>query len=196
MPPLGLLSIGSLVSVAGEAETRGLPIRSLADGSAIVAKTPGSGLGHTSRLGEVAEAFVGTPYLWGGRSSLGLDCSALVQLAAQTGGIRSAADSDMQEAEAGTEIPHDDLSSLRRGDLLFWKGPRRDHHRPEPAASRQRPHHDGGLSRISTRRSPAHSRDRMGRDHQGAAAGVRPGPEQWPILRDSAKCALPQELRR
>jgi cell wall-associated NlpC family hydrolase len=122
MPPLGLLSIGSLVSVVSEAETRGLQYAILADGSAIVAK-------HLVPLDHIeadwvdaAEAFLGTPYLWGGRSSLGLDCSALVQLAAQTGGILLPRDSDMQETEAGTEIPFNDLSSLVRGDLLFWKG--------------------------------------------------------------------------
>ncbi|EEE46313.2 C40 family peptidase [Roseibium alexandrii] len=122
MPPLSLLSIGSLVSVAGEAETRGLQYAVLADGSAIVAKhlVP---LGHTDADWVAsAEALLGTPYLWGGRSSLGLDCSALVQLAAQTGGILLPRDSDMQEAEAGTEIPFDNVSSLIRGDLLFWKG--------------------------------------------------------------------------
>jgi cell wall-associated NlpC family hydrolase len=122
MPPLSLLSIGSLVSVAGEAETRGLRYAVLADGSAIVAKhlVP---LGHTDADWVAsAEALLGTPYLWGGRSSLGLDCSALVQLAAQTGGILLPRDSDMQEAEAGTEIPFDNVSSLIRGDLLFWKG--------------------------------------------------------------------------
>ncbi|CTQ65164.1 C40 family peptidase [Roseibium alexandrii] len=122
MPPLGLLSIGSLVSVASEAETRGLQYAVLADGSAIVAKhlVP---LDHTETDWVAsAEALLGTPYLWGGRSSLGLDCSALVQLAAQTGGIHLPRDSDMQEAEAGTEIPFDNVSSLIRGDLLFWKG--------------------------------------------------------------------------
>jgi len=122
MPPLGLLSIGSLVSVVSEAETRGLQYAVLADGSAIVAKhlVP---LDHTEAdWVDAAEAFLGTPYLWGGRSSLGLDCSALVQLAAQTGGIMLPRDSDMQEAEGGTEIPFNDLASLLRGDLLFWKG--------------------------------------------------------------------------
>jgi cell wall-associated NlpC family hydrolase len=122
MPPLGLLSVGSLVSVVSEAETRGLQYALLADGSAIVAKhlVP---LDHTEGDWVTsAEALLGTPYLWGGRSSLGLDCSALVQLAAQTGGMLLPRDSDMQETEAGTEIPFDDLSSLVRGDLLFWKG--------------------------------------------------------------------------
>ncbi|MEM5581204.1 NlpC/P60 family protein [Roseibium sp. AS2] len=122
LPPLGLLSIGSKVTVTGETETRGLGYALLGDGSAVVAKH----LVPVDAVEEdwvtVAEEFVGTPYLWGGRSSLGLDCSALVQLAAQAGGIDLPRDSDMQEAEAGDEIPHDDPSALQRGDLLFWKG--------------------------------------------------------------------------
>lgn len=121
-PPLGVLSIGSKVTVVGEAETRGLTYALLSDGSAVVAK-------HVIGLDDVekdwvgvAEEMLGTPYLWGGRTSVGLDCSALVQLAAQAGGIDIPRDSDMQEHNAGHEIPHDDPSAFRRGDLVFWKG--------------------------------------------------------------------------
>jgi len=121
-PPLGLMSIGSQVSVVAETQTRGLSYAQLQDGSFVVTK-------HLVSLDDVeadwvrtAEAFLGTPYLWGGRTSLGLDCSALVQLAAQTGGHVLPRDSDMQEAEAGVEIPADDVGAFRRGDLLFWKG--------------------------------------------------------------------------
>ncbi|MBV6659095.1 MAG: C40 family peptidase [Devosiaceae bacterium] len=67
-----------------------------------------------------AEAFVGVPYVWGGRSALGLDCSALVQLALQAGGIWWPRDSDMQEAELGEPVPVG--APLARGDLLFWPG--------------------------------------------------------------------------
>jgi hypothetical protein len=71
----------------------------------------------------VAERFVGTPYLWGGKSSLGLDCSALVQLALTAAGVACLRDSDMQEQTLGAPIDiAGDLSKLRRGDLLFWKG--------------------------------------------------------------------------
>lgn len=121
-PPLGLLSIGSLVTVVDEVQVRGLGYTLLADGSAVVSR-------HLAALEEtvpdwvaVAEAFVGTPYLWGGRSSLGLDCSALVQLSAQAGGLALPRDSDMQEAEAGVEIDRGSPSSWQRGDLVFWKG--------------------------------------------------------------------------
>ncbi|MEM9633507.1 MAG: NlpC/P60 family protein [Pseudomonadota bacterium] len=121
-PPLGMLSLGSKVTVTGETETRGLNYALLSDGSAIVAKHLVSVDAKEMDWVAVAEELLGTPYLWGGRTSLGLDCSALVQLAAQTAGIDLPRDSDMQEAEAGDEIPHDDPAHLRRGDLLFWKG--------------------------------------------------------------------------
>lgn len=67
---------------------------------------------------EEATRFVGIPYLWGGRSMLGLDCSALVQLALMAVGVSCPRDSDMQLAELGAEV--DD--SYQSGDLLFWKG--------------------------------------------------------------------------
>jgi cell wall-associated NlpC family hydrolase len=71
----------------------------------------------------VAERFIGVPYLWGGRESLGLDCSALVQTALERAGFHALRDSDMQEATLGEALPTPfDLTSLQRGDLIFWKG--------------------------------------------------------------------------
>jgi len=75
---------------------------------------------HASDWVAVAEQFVGIPYVWGGKSSAGIDCSGLVQTALEAGGKTSPRDTDMMEAQLGTSIPLD--AELRRGDLIFWKG--------------------------------------------------------------------------
>ncbi|MFC5067513.1 NlpC/P60 family protein [Flaviflagellibacter deserti] len=70
----------------------------------------------------VAERFVGAPYLWGGKTSLGLDCSGLVQVAFDAAGLDAPRDSDMQEAGIGNPVAFDGAGDLQRGDLIFWKG--------------------------------------------------------------------------
>jgi cell wall-associated NlpC family hydrolase len=71
----------------------------------------------------VAERFLEVPYLWGGRSSQGIDCSALVQNALAAAGRAAPRDTDMQEAALGAPVGFDAaLAGLQRGDLVFWKG--------------------------------------------------------------------------
>jgi cell wall-associated NlpC family hydrolase len=71
---------------------------------------------------EVAERFAGTPYLWGGKSSLGIDCSGLVQVSLNAAGTGCPRDSDMQQGGLGRELSASEMKHLKRGDLIFWKG--------------------------------------------------------------------------
>lgn len=115
-----VLSMGSRVHISGEAEARGNHYLLLGDGTAIFAK-------HLQLLGaldgqdyvDIVARFLDVPYLWGGRSGLGIDCSGLIQLALQMTGRSAPRDTDMQAAGLGEPI---DRSDVRRGDLVFWKG--------------------------------------------------------------------------
>ena len=86
--------------------------------------------GHLAPVGEfardpvcVALRFLGTPYLWGGRTSIGLDCSALIQLALASCGRAAPRDSDLQAESIGAAIAFNgDEATLRRGDLVYWPG--------------------------------------------------------------------------
>jgi cell wall-associated NlpC family hydrolase len=67
----------------------------------------------------VAERFLGAPYVWGGKTAAGLDCSGLIQTALQGIGKAAPRDTDMMEKALGDTVP---VSDVRRGDLIFWKG--------------------------------------------------------------------------
>ena len=67
----------------------------------------------------VAERFLGVPYVWGGKTVAGLDCSGLIQTALQAVGKAAPRDTDMMEKALGNAV---NWTDLRRGDLVFWKG--------------------------------------------------------------------------
>jgi cell wall-associated NlpC family hydrolase len=119
LPFSGFLSLNTRVAVVG---AEGDYAR-LASGGFVFARHLSAADEMESDYVAVAERLLGVPYLWGGRTSLGLDCSALVQTALAAAGIQAPRDSDMQERELGTPVETDAaLSGLRRGDLVFWKG--------------------------------------------------------------------------
>ncbi len=118
VPPLAMLSMNACVTVADDSA----PFVRLATGG-FVYNAHVAPLGtHAEDFVAVAETFLGAPYLWGGRTSVGLDCSGLVQLAAGAAGYAVPRDADMQEAEAGVSVAWRDGVELQRGDLVFWEG--------------------------------------------------------------------------
>ncbi|KAF0176287.1 MAG: C40 family peptidase [Hyphomonadaceae bacterium] len=114
-----LLSL-SLTSQVGVIETDGKWSKIAHGGWIYTAHLRPLPLYATDWVGE-AERFLGAPYLWGGKDSLGLDCSGLIQTAMASAGISAPRDTDMQEAFVGKPVTID-LGALKRGDLVFWKG--------------------------------------------------------------------------
>ncbi len=118
-PPCLPLSMNAEVAVAevGSAFAR------LDDGSFLPARHIAELDRHAGDFVTVAEAFIGVPYLWGGKTRLGVDCSGLLQLALHAAGIPCPRDSDMQLASVGHALAVSaDLQGLARGDMVFWPG--------------------------------------------------------------------------
>lgn len=123
LPRAGCLSMGCGLTVVATAETRGTTYAVLASGEAVAAQHLVAAGDRAADYVSVAEALVGTPYLWGGTSGFGIDCSGLVQLSMRMAGRDVLRDTDMQAGSVGAALDiGPDLSGLRRGDLVFWKG--------------------------------------------------------------------------
>ncbi len=117
LPPLAALSLGCRLAVARVAREFAV----LAAGGFVPAVHLTAIETHEPDFVAVAERFVGVPYLWGGKTSLGLDCSGLVQVSLAAAGIAAPRDSDLQERALGEEVAPEP-AAWRRGDLVFWKG--------------------------------------------------------------------------
>jgi cell wall-associated NlpC family hydrolase len=118
-PPLMHISMNAGLAVA----EMGSAFAKLEDGTFVPARHLAEFDRFAPDFVAVGEAFLGVPYLWGGRTRLGVDCSGLLQLALHAGGIACPRDSDMQLAELGSAVDvRADLEGLMRGDLVFWQG--------------------------------------------------------------------------
>jgi cell wall-associated NlpC family hydrolase len=119
LPPVEALPLGAALAIAR-----------IADRLAVTQSGTYVPAAHLAPIGDnesdfvaVAQRFLGVPYLWGGKTALGLDCSGLVQVALAACGLSCPRDSDMQEQALGMPVGNvADRADLKRGDLVFWKG--------------------------------------------------------------------------
>ncbi|MDO8877918.1 MAG: NlpC/P60 family protein [Pseudolabrys sp.] len=115
LPPMIALPMGATIDIVRETERFALDAFSwhypLTHVAALAKRQPD--------FVAVAEMLLNAPYLWGGKTSLGIDCSGLVQVSLHAAGRACPRDTYMQERALGQPKT---LNELRRGDLVFWKG--------------------------------------------------------------------------
>ena len=122
-PIVDCLSMGSVVAIVGETETRGTKYAALQDGKFLISRHLSPIDCHVDDYVSIAESLLHAPYLWGGASAFGMDCSGLVQLSMLMAGNKVMRDTDMQETSIGEELGFSAMDGgLKRGDLIFWKG--------------------------------------------------------------------------
>lgn len=118
--PSATLLLGTAFAAIGES-----------DDFLVLAEDGFVGKRHTASLGATEPDYIVTalsmlnaPYLWGGKSVHGLDCSGLVQLSLQRAGIKCPRDTDMQKRQllGDLELGDDILDKLQRGDIVYWPG--------------------------------------------------------------------------
>jgi cell wall-associated NlpC family hydrolase len=117
LPPAATLPMGARLAVIREAH----PFALTREGWYLPLQHIGLVDYNAGDFVAVAERFVGTPYLWGGKTSLGIDCSGLVQVSLNAAGIPCPRDSDMQKDDLGKALDIGESKDLPRGDLIFWE---------------------------------------------------------------------------
>jgi len=124
LPAMGALSLGSRVAFGAEVTTRGTVYRLIegGEGALVASQVVPLAAPPENDFVAVAERFLNVAYLWGGRTSLGLDCSSLVQLSLMAAGTPAPRDTDLQEMMLGAPVEGGTAAPLHRGDLVFWKG--------------------------------------------------------------------------
>jgi cell wall-associated NlpC family hydrolase len=118
LPPASSLPMGAVLAIVRQQDAFAVT----ADGQYVPRQHLGPLDSRAPDFVAVAERFVGVPYLWGGKSAFGIDCSGLVQVSLTAAGIGCPRDSDMQCDGLGRELTVAESRHLDRGDLVFWKG--------------------------------------------------------------------------